>query len=95
MEILVNNDPPNKSYDGMLWVRLQTEDATGVWLKKKQKLVIIDDWEEVLNKRELIRAKTIISALIRDSYTYEGDMEAKSHFSVDTLNEALEFIKDV
>lgn len=47
---------------------------------------------EELQKR-LDCAKKIIAALIRDSYTYEGDMEASSHFSVDTLNEALEFIK--
>lgn len=91
MELLVNNDPPNKSYDGMLWVRLQTEDATGVWLKPKDKLVILSEKEY----SNIIRAKNIIAALIRDSYTYEGDMEASSHFSVETLNEALEFIKDV
>lgn len=89
MELLINNDPPYKSYDGMLWVRLQTEDATGVWLKPKDKLVILSEKEH----GNIIRAKNIIAALIRDSYTYEGDMEAKSHFSVDTLNEALEFVK--
>jgi hypothetical protein len=91
MQIIVDNNPPSKNHhDGSRWVRLQTEQATGVWLQPKDKLVTISDAEY----QSIVRARDIIQRLIKDVYTYEGDLEASAHFSVDDFEAAQEWLKN-